>query len=303
MSYSLVWFKRDLRWQDHEALAQAAKLGAVRCIYVVEPELWMQADAALQHFEFVRESLQDLDAHLRTLGGCIEIHTGEVPDVLQKIWQVAPFSRLYAHEETGNAFTYARDLKVAAWCQAHSVHWQEFAQFGVVRRLKNRNLWQAAWEKHMASSVQNFTSVAFYKPPSTAPFVMSAPHNLKHNPPLRQRGGRVLALATLHSFLNARSIGYRGGISSPLSARHAGLCGGLPTLAALAACRRMAGHSVFRLRTRHSLEPIANAIGYHRHQHHPRVQPHQTSARSRPPWGVCEAMVAIPSPCARHLAV
>jgi hypothetical protein len=129
MSYSLVWFKRDLRWQDHEALAQAAKLGAVRCIYVVEPELWMQADAALQHFEFVRESLQDLDAHLRTLGGCIEIHTGEVPDVLQKIWQVAPFSRLYAHEETGNALTYARDLKVAAWCQAHSVHWQEFAQF------------------------------------------------------------------------------------------------------------------------------------------------------------------------------
>jgi deoxyribodipyrimidine photo-lyase len=218
MSYSLVWFKRDLRWQDHEALAQAARLGAVRCIYVVEPELWKQADAALQHFEFVRESLQDLDAHLRTLGGCIEIHTGEVPEVLEKIWQKAPFARLYAHEETGNAFTYARDLKVAAWCQAHSVQWQEYAQFGVVRRLKNRNLWQAAWEKHMASPVQNFSSLAFYQPPSTSPFAMPAPLHLKHNPPLRQRGGRVLALATLHSFLNARSIGYRGGISSPLSA-------------------------------------------------------------------------------------
>jgi deoxyribodipyrimidine photolyase len=25
MSYSMVWFKRDLRWEDHEALAQAAK--------------------------------------------------------------------------------------------------------------------------------------------------------------------------------------------------------------------------------------------------------------------------------------
>ena len=31
MSYSLVWFKRDLRWQDHEALAHAAKQGPVRC--------------------------------------------------------------------------------------------------------------------------------------------------------------------------------------------------------------------------------------------------------------------------------
>ena len=61
MSYSLVWFKRDLRWQDHAALAAAAQHGAVRCIYVVEPEIWAQPDAALQHFEFVRESLQALD--------------------------------------------------------------------------------------------------------------------------------------------------------------------------------------------------------------------------------------------------
>ena len=218
MSYSLVWFKRDLRWQDHEALAHAAKHGPVRCIYVVEPKLWLQPDAALQHFEFIRESLQDLDAHLRTLGGCVEIHTGDLPEVLTKIWHDAPFSGLYAHEETGNAFTYARDLKVGAWCQANNVHWQEFAQFGVVRRLKNRNLWQTAWEQHMASPLQNLNSLTFWQSPSAAPFVMSAPSQLQHNPPLRQRGGRTLALATLHSFLNARSIGYRGGISSPLSA-------------------------------------------------------------------------------------
>jgi deoxyribodipyrimidine photolyase len=29
MSYSMVWFKRDLRWEDHEALAQAAKSGDI----------------------------------------------------------------------------------------------------------------------------------------------------------------------------------------------------------------------------------------------------------------------------------
>ena len=77
MSYELVWFKRDLRWQDHAALAQAAQRGPVRCIYVVEPELWLQPDAALQHFEFVRESLQALDDALRLQGGCVEVHTGE----------------------------------------------------------------------------------------------------------------------------------------------------------------------------------------------------------------------------------
>ena len=218
MSYSLVWFKRDLRWQDHAALAHAASLGPVHCVYVIEPELWLQPDTALQHFEFVRESLVELDAHLRTMGGCVEIHMGELPDVLRKIWNEAPFKGLYAHEETGNGLTYARDLKVAEWCQAHGVDWQEFPQFGVVRRLKNRNLWQAAWEQHMASPLQNIDSLKFWRSSPTSSLEMVAPLHLQHNPPLRQRGGRTLALETLHSFLNARSIGYRGGISSPLSA-------------------------------------------------------------------------------------
>lgn len=218
MSYSLVWFKRDLRWQDHAALTHAAQLGPVRCIYVVEPELWLQADVALQHFEFARESLLDLNAHLQKMGGCIEIHTGELSEVLTKIWNEAPFNGLYAHEETGNGFTYARDLKVADWCQAHGVVWQEFAQFGVVRRLQNRNQWQAAWEQHMALPVHNLKSLTFWQSSPAMPFQMLAPPHLQHNPPLRQRGGRTLALETLHSFLNARSIGYRGGISSPLSA-------------------------------------------------------------------------------------
>ena len=218
MSYELVWFKRDLRWQDHAALAHAAARGPVRCIYVIEPELWLQPDAALQHFEFVRESLQALDRELRLHGGGMDIHTGELPQVLTRIWQEAPFRGLHSHQETGNGFTYARDLKVAAWCQAQQVPWTEHAQFGVVRGLKNRNLWQAEWEKHMAAPVQNFSNLQFYKPHSTAAFSMQAPAHLTHNPPLRQRGGRPLALATLHSFLHARSLGYRGGISSPLSA-------------------------------------------------------------------------------------
>ena len=218
MSYALVWLKRDLRWQDHMALTQASLQGPVRCIYVIEPELWLQPDAALQHFEFIHESLQNLDTHLRSLGGQVEIHHGELPDVLTQIWREAPFSGLYSHEETGNGFTYGRDLQVAAWCKYHGVAWHEFPQFGVVRRLKNRDQWQSAWNQHMAAPVQHFESLRFWRPPSTDHLVMKAPSHLRHDPPLRQRGGRTLALKTLHSFLNARSIGYRGGISSPVSA-------------------------------------------------------------------------------------
>mgnify|MGYP006210455357 CR=1 FL=1 len=85
MSYSVVWFKRDLRWSDHAALAHAASLGPVRCLYVVEPALWAQADAALQHFEFVRESLLELQSALRAHGGDLVVRVGSVVSVLAEL--------------------------------------------------------------------------------------------------------------------------------------------------------------------------------------------------------------------------
>ena len=218
MSYGLVWFKRDLRWYDHAALTHAAKQGPVRCIYVIEPSVWAQPDAALQHFEFIRESLHALDQQLLTMGGCIEVHVGEMTDVLSKIWQEAAFEKIYSHQETGTGVTFARDIQVASWCRHHQIAWHEYPQFGVVRGLKNRNLWQAAWEKHMAQPIEEIQSIRFWKSEVRPPLTMHAPSHLQHNPALRQRGGRPLGLATLNSFLKARSIGYRGGISSPLTA-------------------------------------------------------------------------------------
>jgi len=70
----------------------------------------------------------------------------------------------------------------------------------------------------MASPVENVDTLRFWGEPNESAFSMVAPSHLKHNPTMRQLGGRINALKTLHSFLNARSIGYRGGISSPLSA-------------------------------------------------------------------------------------
>ena len=82
MSYRVVWFKRDLRLQDHAALAHAARQGPVLCLYIVEPALWAQPDAALQHFEFVRESLTELQHALQTRGGSLQVRTGDAVQVL-----------------------------------------------------------------------------------------------------------------------------------------------------------------------------------------------------------------------------
>ena len=221
MSYNLVWFKRDLRWEDNAALANAARCGHIRCIYIIEPSLWQQPDMALGHFQFIAESLFDLDRGLRRLGGGLEIFTGEVTEILGKISQSEPFSGLYSHEETGNQFTYDRDRQVTKWCRDHKIIWHEYPQFGVVRGLKNRNLWQSAWERHMGKALEILPAVSFWQHTIPALAAIISPAQLSHNQPLRQQGGRIQALKTLDEFLDRRSQRYRGGISSPLSAPQA----------------------------------------------------------------------------------
>ena len=220
MSYHLVWFKRDLRLHDHAALHAASRRGPVLGLYIVEPGLWQQPDAARQHYEFVRESLADLQRALQQRGGQLLVLQGEATEVLTRLWQAAPFASLYSHEETGNGWTYARDRTVARWCRAHGVPWQELPQFGVVRALRNRDHWQGAWEELMAAPVLEAPAPHFApRPCASEPLPPYSALGLDpHDPPQRQRGGRTRGLAVLDSFLDERARQYRGGISSPLSA-------------------------------------------------------------------------------------
>ena len=150
MTYNIVWFKRDLGVHDHAPLLQASSLAPVMCLYIVEPSLWAAEDAASQHYQFLRESLIDLDVALRKRGGSLRIEIGEAVSVLDRLWHEAPFMGLFSHQKTGSWLRFQRDLSVQRWCVSLGLAWHEFIQFGVVRRLKNRDLWQANWEALMA---------------------------------------------------------------------------------------------------------------------------------------------------------
>lgn len=220
-NYSVVWFKRDLRCHDHTALIEAARSGPILCLYIIEPTLWAQADAARQHYHFVRESLQDLAISLRELGGDLRVLFGEAVEVLARIQACARFTALFSHEETGNHASYQRDLAVKAWCASEQVAWHEWRQFGVLRGLKNRHEWQAGWERHMAQAQQHLPSPLHFFMLALPQLALPSADQLQlpaHEPRQRQHGGRRRALHVLHEFLSERSQQYRGGISSPLSA-------------------------------------------------------------------------------------
>ncbi|MFZ9125388.1 MAG: FAD-binding domain-containing protein [Steroidobacteraceae bacterium] len=217
----LVWFKRDLRVVDHVPLMEAALAGPVTCLYILEPALMAGPDMAGRHYGFLAESLRDLHRQLAGLGGRLHVVTGETVEVLDRLHHEHPIHGLWSHEETGNAWTYARDRAVSRWCRERGVPWHQAQQFGVVRALSDRDEWAGRWEAFMGSpqriSAARIEWADLGWPQQRLPDAEAL--GLPADPcPGRQRGGRALGLAVLEEFLEQRSGAYRGGISSPLSA-------------------------------------------------------------------------------------
>ena len=69
MASALVWFRRELRADDHAALFHALKAARqVWCAFVFDSAILSPLPRADRRVEFIRDSLVDLDAQLHTLG-------------------------------------------------------------------------------------------------------------------------------------------------------------------------------------------------------------------------------------------
>ena len=217
MTLQLVWFKRDLRLVDHQPLVRALARGPVLPLYIVEPELWRQPDSSARQWAFCRESLQDLQRACAALGQPLIIRSGHAVDVLERARCQLGVSALWSHEETGNAWTFARDRRVAAWARERGIPWHELPQFGVVRRSRSRRGWARRWEERMGEAITPAPSgltplpgIAHGELPTVDALSLPAdpcPH--------RQLGGRRLGLQELDDFLTHRVQRYCRSISSP----------------------------------------------------------------------------------------
>jgi deoxyribodipyrimidine photo-lyase len=223
-SPQIVWFKRDLRLTDHAPLAAAAANGPVICLYVVEPDYWCQPDASGRHYAFITECLASLKEELARVGASLTIRTGNVVEVLKKLVAETGAATVWSHEETGNGWTYRRDLAVQAWAREAGLAWHELPQTGVIRRIKTRAGWAKAWDRRMAGAIiPKPDSLPTLKDLQTSQTLPSAAGlGLADDPcPGRQTGGREAGLAWLESFLTCRGRTYRTSMSSPISGAEA----------------------------------------------------------------------------------
>jgi deoxyribodipyrimidine photo-lyase len=112
---NIVWFKRDLRLQDNEALkAVQDENSPILLLYCFEPSIMEYDDSDVRHWRFVFESIQDIQKQLHHLGIDATIHVfhQEALIVFEHLAQLFTIKSVFSHQETGNQLTFQRDISV-----------------------------------------------------------------------------------------------------------------------------------------------------------------------------------------------
>lgn len=217
----VVWFKRDMRIEDNECLTNAAKRGHILPILVVEPEYWALPECSWRHYEMLRQAIVSLQTQISEHGGKLHIWNGSALKALEVIKTNFGEFDLWAHQETGNYWTFKRDIEVRKWCRANCHSFTEPMQFGVWRGSSlNRDRWAKDWDRLMSApilpSIENASWQVCDSPGFSDVYPDAEAMGLHKDGIVGiQPSGRAAALSTLHSFLYARGQNYRTDMSSP----------------------------------------------------------------------------------------
>ncbi|ABI77145.1 deoxyribodipyrimidine photolyase family protein [Hyphomonas neptunium ATCC 15444] len=219
----VIWFKRDLRVHDHAALAAAVASGApILPLYIFEPGYWALPEHSRRQFDFVRDSLEELDAALKARGTKLVIRMGSAIDVFSALHQKHGIAAIHAHEETGLQWTFDRDRAVRRWARNAGISLREQPQNGVQRALQSRDGWANQWEAFMRRP--RLVAPEALKPSAADSEEWPLPQDFglgADDCPQRQKGGRMAAVDCLRSFLESRGRTYQKSMSSPLTAADA----------------------------------------------------------------------------------
>ena len=216
---NVFWFKRDLRLRDHPALAAACENPKpLLLLYIFEPILLEDGHYSSRHFNFIHESLLDLQNSLRAYNTEILICRGEALEVFSKLHATENIETLYSSRETGLIVSYERDKELSKWSKDKGIEWREFQQNGVLRGRSNRDDWRKQWYDYMSSKLMEPTL-------QTAHFIdidtrdKLKDYNYSYTPnasnAMFQKGGRAQALVWKSSFFSERLAYYSKYISKP----------------------------------------------------------------------------------------
>ncbi|WP_198658946.1 cryptochrome/deoxyribodipyrimidine photo-lyase family protein [Winogradskyella tangerina] len=221
---NVVWLKRDLRLQDNEAIANALKSKRrTLLLYVFEFILLNDNHYSERHFNFIKESLRDINEQLKAYNSKVLTVTSDIQTAFNLIQEFYKVETIFSHVETGLLVTYNRDKEFTRYCRNNLIQWSESKNNGVERGLVNRENWFENWEDYMnqdlevfqpndlqllqledIEDLENVLTVTDLETPSESKF---------------QKGGSTTGWKYANSFLESRHEVYMFNISKPEESR------------------------------------------------------------------------------------
>ena len=106
----IVWFKRDLRLQDNEAIQNALEANKrILFLYVFENSLIEDPHYDIRHWNFIKQSIVALNDELKKYNTKVLCVQTEVVNAFNQIFDNYNIDTVYSHQETGLLITYNRD--------------------------------------------------------------------------------------------------------------------------------------------------------------------------------------------------
>jgi deoxyribodipyrimidine photo-lyase len=102
---SLVWFRRDLRVDDHAALHHALRAsgrrssGRVYCAFVFDTDILAGLPRDDRRVQFIHASLQELDARLRAWGAYLIVRHGRAADEIVRLASELEVESVFANHD------------------------------------------------------------------------------------------------------------------------------------------------------------------------------------------------------------
>jgi len=221
---SVVWFKRDLRLEDNEAISNAlAGNKRVLLLYAFENLLLQDEHYDQRHWNFIKQSLVDINKRLAQFNTKVLTVQSDIINFFNQIQNTYKISGVYSHQETGLLATYNRDKDFTRYCRNNSIPWTENINNGVLRGLLNREDWFEKWEDYMnqpliASSFHKDQFLSIEEIESIEKYFqkvnLSTPISKQF-----QHGGTETAWKYANTFFENRHKNYMYHISKPAESR------------------------------------------------------------------------------------
>lgn len=221
---NVVWFKRDLRLMDNEVIKNALNSNKrTLFLYVFENSLIDDPHYSERHWNFIKQSLTNINEDLKEFNTKVLTVTSEVITVFNQLQNYFKINTVYSHQETGLLITYNRDKDFARYCRNNNINWVENNNNGVLRGLLNREDWFEKWDEYMNSSQLSYTiktekciSTNEIKKIEKSFFTTNL--TTKENTNF-QKGGTKMAWRYANGFFETRHKNYMYYISKPALAR------------------------------------------------------------------------------------